>query len=237
MNFEKGYFVQSDTSNYEDYRGKKFDKLADDLIQLLFLTEDTTILDFGCATGGLLKSFKERGFQTLAGTDISYWAIEYGKKTLGLEEELDYYNVNLLTCDYDVILFLDVLEHVPSVGEIKKYLNLVKAGTRIVVRVPVSEVEGEPYVLQVSSNDSTHVQCHSKEWWINLLAECGFISGSSFIGRAIYESKGVFARCYKKEKAWKEHIHKEGSFRHVLSYDTEGRYCSEKDCEVNKERK
>lgn len=199
MSFEKGYFVHSETSNYEDYRRKKFDKLADDLIRILELDENTTILDFGCATGGLLKSFRERGFENLRGTDISYWAIDYGKSTLGLEEELEYYNVNLLTCCYDVILFLDVLEHVPSVGEIKKYLSLVRDGTRIVVRVPVSEVEGKDFVLEVSRNDATHVQCHSKGWWTDLLAECGFTSGIGFIGRAIYESEGVFARCYRKE--------------------------------------
>lgn len=198
MNFEKGYFVQSELSNYEDYRKKKFDKLADDLIRLLKLKPDTKILDFGCATGGLLKSFKERGFENLKGTDISYWAIQYGKLNYGLEEELEYHNVNLLTCDFDIIFFLDVLEHVPSVGEIKQYLDLIRGGTRVIIRVPISAIEGEPYVLEVSRNDSTHVQCHSAEWWENLLSECGFISGVSFVGRAIYESEGVFARCYVK---------------------------------------
>ena len=198
MTFEKGYFVQSGTSNYEDYRKKKFESLTDDLIQILELTLDMKILDFGCATGGLLKALKEQGFKNIKGTDISYWAIGYGKEKLKLGEELEYHNINLLTQDFDVILFLDIFEHVPSVEEIISYLELINDGTRIVVRLPVSLIEGNPYVLEVSNNDATHVQCHTVEWWHELLTSCGFISEFSFNGRAIYESKGVFARCYRR---------------------------------------
>lgn len=197
--FEEKYFVQSDTSNYEDYRRKKFDNLAKELVRMLELTANSSVLDFGCATGGLLKSLKDCGLQALKGTDISYWAIEYGKANFGLNHELDFHNVNLLIKNFDVILFLDVLEHVPSVGEIKKYLDLVNCETTIVVRLPVSRLEGEPYHLKVSQNDATHVQCHCKEWWIALLEEMGFRYKSILAGRHIYESKGVFARCYVKE--------------------------------------
>lgn len=196
--FEKGYFVQSNASNYEDYRRKKFDNLAKELIRMLKLTPSSNILDFGCATGGLLKSLRECGLKNIKGTDISYWAIDYGKANFGLDEELEYHNINLLTDDFDVVFFLDVLEHVPSVGEIKRYLDLVKQHTMIVVRVPVSRLEGEPYVLAVSQNDVTHVQCHCKEWWIALMEELGLVHQSILCGKYIYESKGVFARCYTK---------------------------------------
>lgn len=196
--FEEKYFAQSEYSNYEDYRMKKFEKLAADLMRILALDPDNRILDFGCATGGLLKSFKDRGYYNIKGTDISHWAIEYGKTRYGLDEELEYHNVNLLTEEFDVILFIDVLEHIPSVTEIQRYLQLVRKGTRVVIRLPISRKEGEPYVFEVSRNDTTHVQCHSAGWWNGLIERCGYVSSLSFDGRAIYESRGVFARTYMK---------------------------------------
>lgn len=179
---------------------KKFDKLADDLIRLLDITPDENILDFGCATGGLVHALKTRGIADVKGTDISYWAINYGKEYFELCEELEYHNLNLLASSFSIILFLDVLEHVPSEQEIRNMLGLVEYGTTIAIRVPVSAKEGEPYVLEVSRNDATHVQCHTKRWWDNLLHESEFVFDKVLRGRAIYESKGVFARCYEKSK-------------------------------------
>jgi 2-polyprenyl-3-methyl-5-hydroxy-6-metoxy-1,4-benzoquinol methylase len=199
LTFEEGYFVQSEKSNYEDYRRKKFDALAKDLQRILKIHPDTKILDFGCATGGLLKSLKELGFKHLKGTDISYWAIDYGKKFLGLEDELEFHNVNLLCGDFDIVFFLDVLEHVPSVEEIKKFLELVKVGVRVLIRVPVSAREGEPYVFEVSRNDQTHVQCHTRYWWADLLYDCGYRYLSIMCGKAIYDSDGVYAALFEKE--------------------------------------
>lgn len=40
----------------------------------------------------------------------------------------------------------------------------------------------------------------------------------------------------EEEKKWKKHIREEGSRQHVLSYDTQGRHCSEFDCEINRPR-
>jgi len=198
MSFEKDYFIQSEKSNYEDYRDKKFDTLANDLLRIIVLDSDAKILDFGCATGGLLSSLKQRGYTRLKGTDISYWAVSYGKKYLGLEQELEYHNVDLLTRDFDLILFLDVLEHVPSVSEIIQFLKLVRKGTRIIVRVPISVKEGEPYMYEVSRNDATHVQCHDAKWWDELIGQCGYMEEIKIVGKAIYESEGVFARCYRR---------------------------------------
>lgn len=195
--FEEKYFIQSENSNYKDYRKRKWGKLAKDLISLLDIEPQTQILDFGCATGGLIRELKNRGINKVKGTDISYWSIGYGKKFLGLEEELEFCNLNLLTKDFDIILFLDVLEHIPTIGELRKLLNLAKAD-KIIVRIPISAVEGENYVFLVSQNDTTHIQCHTKEWWINLLNECGYKLDIFLNGEAIYDSEGIFAGVFIK---------------------------------------
>ena len=197
MKFEKKYFVQSDTSNYEDYRKKKFDKLAEELISLVPLNVEDVLPDFGCATGGLLSEIKKKSFDKLKGTDISNWSIEYGRNTYGLYNELDYHNMNLLTKPFDVVLFLDVLEHIPTSQELVMIFKLLLTD-KIVVRLPVSVKEGEPYFLEVSRNDTTHVQCHTKEWWEQIFYVNGFFPVKTLRGKTIYDSEGVLARIYEK---------------------------------------
>lgn len=198
LTFESGYFIHSKRSNYQNYLHKRFDVLADDLIHLLPLTERSRVLDFGCATGGLLRGLKQRGLSDVFGTDISYFAVDYGRKILGLDKELCFYNVDLLTERFDVILFLDVLEHVPTKVEIDRFLELIQTDTQVVVRVPVAEREGENYYLAVSRNDPTHIHCHAKDWWQRVFHEQKFSMKKILTGKAIYESKGVLARVYQK---------------------------------------
>jgi SAM-dependent methyltransferase len=197
--FEKEYFIHSKTSNYEDYRKRKFRDLALDLIEELQLTKRSKILDFGCATGGLLLEFKELGLQNLKGTDISYWAIDFGKTNYNLASELEYFNVNLLTEENDFVIMLDVLEHVPNISEIKHYLKITNS-KNLIIRIPVSIIEGEPYFLEVSRNDATHVQCHTKEWWVELFKQYDFKITKRFNTKSIYDSEGVFAGVFQNVK-------------------------------------
>jgi len=153
------------------------------------------VLDYGCANGKLIEELIKLNIPHVVGTDISYYAINSGREQ-GLP--LEYHNVNLLTESFDVIMFLDVLEHVPSVDEIRWWLRLIPGGAMIVVRIPVSADEGEDFVFEASRKDKTHVQCHTKEWWSNLFGECGIISVKEFRGEGIWESSGVMARLLLK---------------------------------------
>ncbi|MHA2378825.1 MAG: class I SAM-dependent methyltransferase [Candidatus Thorarchaeota archaeon] len=200
MTFEEEYYVQTESTGQRNLWMKKFGALAEDLICSVPLSNDMRILEFGCAAGGLLSALKRSGLVHLKGTDISYWAVKYAHDVYGLEEEVEYCNLNLLTGDLDVVLMLDVLEHVPTEKEICRLLSLVRRGTKLVVRVPVSVREGDPYYLEVSRNDVTHVQCHTSDWWHSLLEEEGYSPVKTLSGPAIYESDGVFARVYVKWK-------------------------------------
>jgi len=195
--FEEGYFINSSISNYDDYRKKKFDDQAKDL-EVLGLKKTNSILDFGCATGGLLKSLKSRGFVNIKGTDISYWAIEYGKQIFGLDVELQFYNRQLLYFGADYIFMFDVLEHLPDT-ELYIILKLAKQGLKkqLLIRVPVSMKEGEDFYLEVSRNDKTHIQIHSKEWWIDSLAKMGFIFKNIIESKSMYSSDGVFSGIFE----------------------------------------
>jgi len=193
MNFEKDYYINSETSNYIDYTNKKFDSLFEDLKRIP-ISNDKSILDFGCATGGLVNCFYKNGYSKIKGTDISYWAIDYGRKQYKLSNKiLNHYNRQLLEKPFDFIFFLDVLEHIP-LEELNSILSLIKNINKVIVRLPVSKREGENFVLDVSKNDKTHIQIHNKAWWMRLFRKHGFKKYKILKKNSIYESEGVLAR-------------------------------------------
>lgn len=212
--FRKDYFVKDkytiSDSNYIDYRTKKFSTLADNILEVFGLcgsdsnvddNKDVSVLDFGCATGALLKEIKNRGYENIKGTDISNWAIEYGKDNFLLRKELEYYNRNLLCEHFDYMIMLDVLEHLPDY-ELETILGLAKIGleNKLIVRIPVSIVEGEDYLLEVSKNDRTHIQIHCREWWIDKIENVGLKYLEDVNKEAIYSSDGVFCGLFEKVK-------------------------------------
>lgn len=198
--FETGYFCHSKISNYEDYRGKKFGSQSEELMTTLDMGYTDVVVDFGCATGGLLYEFKRKGFTTLRGTDISYWAIDFGKKAFQLDMELDYYNINVLDEEKDWLFLLDVLEHIHTV-ELERIMEIIKNSKvhkGIIMRVPVSAREGGDFVLDVSKNDKTHIQIHSKTWWIKLFKKHGLKLKEELDTDTIYSSDGVLAGWFVK---------------------------------------
>lgn len=196
MRFEQLYFndLAGEISNYRNYTARKYADLAHDLLGCCMIDRSDTIIDFGCATGALMKQFIQLGYENVYGTDISYWAVDYGKRMLSLGDHIQYLNMDLLSRPKDFVLMLDVLEHVPSLEEIRHILNLAGTDCRkaIVIRVPVSRIEGEDFYLAVSRNDKTHVQCHSALFWKDLFSSLGFDSLDIY-GKAIYTSEGVLA--------------------------------------------
>ena len=156
------------SDNYSDYLQRRFTQQVKDIISLNILDKDSYILDFGCATGGLINELKKNGYTNVKGTDPSFWAIEYGKKQLGLEYELEYFNVDLLTTKPHLLILLDVLEHCPT-DILTSYLNIINnhRPNHIIVRIPISRYEGEDYYLDISRRDKTHMPPHCKTWWLN----------------------------------------------------------------------
>jgi len=191
--FTQAYYQ---TGNYANYLDRKFEQLARDLLAQ-GIESHQTVIDFGCGTGGLVAALRRLGLQSVYGTDISVWAINYGRTRYGLSPEvLQYLNWSLLERAADWLLLLDVLEHIPD-GELDNILSIVTA-KHLVVRLPVSRQEGETFVLPVSRNDPTHIQCHPKTWWCTLLAQAGYTYTRPVQGQAIYDSEGVLAAIFTR---------------------------------------
>lgn len=198
MMFEKDYYVRSKISNYEDYRKRNLDKMASELKDYFKWDENTRILDYGAATGCLLSALKLLGIKYLIGTDISYWAIEFGRKKYNLSNnELQHYNRELLEQEFDYILMLDVLEHICD-EELDQTLCMTNTGNILLVRIPIAAKEGDGYLLEVSNCDKSHIQCHDRQWWKSLLARHGYVFNGTINLPTIYDSDGVFVGIFKK---------------------------------------
>jgi len=197
MLFEQGYFENSCYSNYLKYNNRCYDKLAATLASECAMQTKDVIVDYGCATGILISSFKKLGFKNLTGTDISYWAIEYGKRALHLTKELQHYNRNLLTIPKDWLIALDVLEHIRTREELLFTLKLIQTSIirkGFIVRLPVSANEKEDFYLKVSRTDKTHFQKHCKHWWLELFDSFDFYPMKYFSSKPkIWDSTGVLA--------------------------------------------
>jgi hypothetical protein len=193
--FNEAYYR---TRNYRDYMTRKFDALASEIAAETHHFPEMPILDFGCGYGGLVEAFYRKGCQNIYGTDISQWAIEEGHRRFPvLKERLQFYNRDLLRRPSYLLLMLDVLEHMPDY-EIEVVLGLARQGCigALSVRIPVCDIEGHPFVLPVSNNDPTHINCHTKTVWNARFEKAGFVYHMPFDSSTIYNSPGVYAAIY-----------------------------------------
>jgi 2-polyprenyl-3-methyl-5-hydroxy-6-metoxy-1,4-benzoquinol methylase len=184
--------------NYYNYleRGERYIQLAQEtthlLKQLKLIDDNSNILDFGCAVGHLLNGLRKSGIRDLEGCEISDWATQEAKNKG--------FNVSktLRNKHYDVIYFLDVLEHIDG-----KTLDEIFSSIRcscIIFRIPVIKKLGEDYVLSVSRKDPTHVTRRTKTQWTAFFKQHGFGHILNLNLHTIYDTTGVFSGIAIKNK-------------------------------------
>jgi SAM-dependent methyltransferase len=156
------------------YDLKRFDAIVEQVTPHL-PSRDARILDIGCATGGLLSVFKQRGFANLLGADPSPACAEAARRLHGVE-------VRTATLaqlagwqeSFDLILLVGVLEHLRDVQPaVRTAVDRLNPGGLFYGAVP--DVEGlaacrnAPY-QQFSVE---HVNFFSEQSLGRLMAVCG----------------------------------------------------------------
>jgi SAM-dependent methyltransferase len=185
--FDEQYYR---SNNYVDYLSKRerYVKTAEEIQQVFqkfsVIDQDSTILDYGCSLGFLIKGFEKVGFKNVCGYDISDWAVEQARKN----------GCNILNHahgTFDLGIFLDVLEHMSDqqIAELFAGLKLDK----VLVRIPCAVAEKpDEFYLEVSRRDVTHINCKTDQDWITVFQGLGYRNCFRLNMSTIYDSPGCF---------------------------------------------
>ena len=192
----KTYFSEEyyNSINYVDYTNRvlKYNKTALDLKNYFNIDGDDNILDYGCAVGMLLNGFKKLKLDNLCGYDTSEWAVSNAIDN-GLKITAD---DNILKNKYDYIISLDVFEHIFD-DDISTVLNILDT-KKLIIRIPVKQSEDSDFYLDVSRRDKSHINCKTKDEWIDFIESFGFIFKSTIATETMYDSKGCFCGYFTK---------------------------------------
>jgi len=185
MKFNEEYYKSGNYVNYLS-KSERYYKLSEEIFDLLnkigFSEKNYKILDYGCALGFLLDGIKKLGYFNLYGFDISEWATkEFLKKHKSIDLSIDN--------NFDICFVLDVFEHMTD-DEIDVFFSKIKSNL-IVYRIPISNNKGKNFVLDVSNNDPTHINCKERENWIDLFKQYGYNFNIKLNLKTIYDSEGV----------------------------------------------
>lgn len=183
--YDAEYFLHgraSGKSLYDDYRWlpELTIPMCQAICEYLNIYEDEPILDFGCARGYSVKAFRQLGF-TAYGEDISEWAL------MNCDPEIAAYVGNTKWPDIDWIIAKDVLEHIPQVADtINSLLDRARLGVFAVV--PLSLVDGQPYVVPEYEQDVTHIHRLSLATWLRFFLRPGWEVTASYAVPGIKEN-------------------------------------------------
>ena len=135
-----------------------FGKIADHIVSDI---QPRTVLDAGCAMGFLVEALRDRGVEAY-GVDISDYAI--GKVRSDIKPYCRQGSVTEpLTQRYDLIVSIEVLEHLPTEDAIVAVKNLCAATDDFLF-------SSTPLDYQ----EITHLNVQQPEWWAEVFARFGF---------------------------------------------------------------
>lgn len=106
--------------------------------QLLMLPRESRILDIGSGSGTMGRIAKENNFAYCAGVEIDSTTLEKTKHLYSrIESNLSLYNSDSNDQLFDILLLLDILEHIPDYEVfLNKAASLLKPGGKIIISLP-----------------------------------------------------------------------------------------------------
>jgi SAM-dependent methyltransferase len=157
---------------------KRFDETAS-FISSFLPDNKASILDIGCANGGLLKSLKELGYKNIFGVDPSPVCVENVRR-YGIDAQIGSLSDPLNFGFYDCILMSHVLEHVNNLKGVLTAINLSictamdKHKTYVYIEVPNASRYNDYVFAPLQDFNTEHINHFSKQCLDNLMRLSGF---------------------------------------------------------------
>jgi SAM-dependent methyltransferase len=150
-----------------------------------FVPDNTRVLDVGCSTGNFGKSLETLKGCTVVGIDISEVDIAIAKTRISRAEVVDITAEGALDDFglFDVIIFADVLEHLPDArGALIASEKALAPGGTILYSIPnmahlsvrMDLLEGRFGYTEVGLLDRTHLHFHDRAAVDQLFSDSGF---------------------------------------------------------------
>lgn len=94
------------------------------------------VLEVGCAAGGILKVFQERGCE-IKGIDLGEEYMKFGREKYNLDLEIGTLESVVLKRKPDLIIYSNVMEHLTNlVAELNKIKNILSSNGLLFIEVP-----------------------------------------------------------------------------------------------------
>ena len=123
--------------------------------------KNKSILDIGCANGGLLIELKRNGYKNVVGLDPSPACIDYVQNEHQIEAHLgSLFGADHLFSDqhFDIVILSHVLEHIVDIQmAYEKALSLLSKSGQIYVEVPDASRYSDYYVVPYFYFDCEHI--------------------------------------------------------------------------------
>lgn len=165
--YDEDYFingVKSKKSLYSNYRWlpKLTIPMAEHIVDHCGVEVDSTILDFGCARGYLVKALRSLGFDAY-GYDVSEWALKNCDPDVKDAVSASWPSDQM----FDWVIAKDVLEHVP-IHAITRTIQRIASGARkgAFIVVPLAANAGLKYVVPEYEEDVTHALRWPLSMWV-----------------------------------------------------------------------
>jgi ubiquinone/menaquinone biosynthesis C-methylase UbiE len=163
-----------------------FEGRRDILYRLIGMTLDKTsqILEVGCSGGALLMALKERGYENVAGIDISKEAIELcRKRDVKNASVMDGARLEFRDGDFDAVIVSDVLEHIRDEGTaLSEWNRVLRPGGKLIVFVPAFK-----FLWSEHDEVNNHYRRYSRRDLIRALERSGFgVAKSSYWNIAMF---------------------------------------------------
>jgi len=158
------------------------------IVKCLPANKDIRIADIGCGKGGFIKVFLNEGYKHVIGIDVSDEEVgiahQFGLHQVVQSELFEWFR-SAGDQSYDVLLFLDVVEHFSRqdlIRMLKEAFRLLSPKGRIIIHVPNAEgIFGN----RIRYADITHEQAFT----VNSLSQvCRHVGFSEFEG---FEDKPI----------------------------------------------